>query len=71
MKIAIDKLSALGDIIHAMVILQFIKKYNQKITLKIKGTEVTRDADDDNPAYRIEQSDGDEVLKSHSELKKA
>jgi len=47
------------------------KKYNQKITLKIKGTEVTRDADDDNPAYRIEQSDGDKVLKSHSELKKA
>jgi hypothetical protein len=47
------------------------KKYTQKITLTIKGTEVTRDADDDNPAYRIEQSDGDEVLKSDSELEKA
>jgi heptosyltransferase I len=31
MKIAIVKLSALGDIIHAMVVLQFIKNYNQQI----------------------------------------
>jgi len=31
MKIAIVKLSALGDIVHAMVVLQFIKKYNQAI----------------------------------------
>lgn len=47
------------------------KVYTRKITLKIKGTEVTRDADEDEPAYRIEQSDGDEVLKSHSEVRKA
>ena len=33
MKIAIVKLSALGDIIHAMVVLQFIKKYNQAIKI--------------------------------------
>ena len=33
MKIAIVKLSALGDIVHAMVILQFIKKYNQSIEI--------------------------------------
>ena len=31
MKIAIVKLSALGDIIHAMVVLQFIKKCDQEI----------------------------------------
>ena len=31
MKIAIVKLSALGDIVHAMIVLQFIKKYNQEI----------------------------------------
>jgi heptosyltransferase-1 len=31
MKIVIVKLSALGDIVHAMVVLQFIKKYNQAI----------------------------------------
>jgi heptosyltransferase-1 len=33
MKIAIVKLSALGDIIHAMVILQFIKKYGEDIQI--------------------------------------
>ena len=33
MKIAIVKLSALGDVIHGMIILQFIKKYNQKIKI--------------------------------------
>jgi len=31
MKIAIVKLSALGDIVHAMVVLQFIKKHNSEI----------------------------------------
>tara|TARA_B100000795_G_scaffold153059_1_gene114686 strand:+ start:260 stop:1255 length:996 start_codon:yes stop_codon:yes gene_type:complete len=31
MKIAIVKLSALGDIVHAMVVLQFIKKYNPQV----------------------------------------
>ena len=30
MKIVIVKLSALGDIIHAMIVLQFIKKYHQE-----------------------------------------
>jgi len=47
------------------------KSYTQKITRKIDGNEVTRDADDDNPAYYIEQEDGDAVLKSESELSKA
>ncbi|MFQ6551613.1 DUF2945 domain-containing protein [Aestuariibius insulae] len=47
------------------------KKYTQKITLKIDGNEVTRNASDDEPAYKIEQDDGDEVLKSGSELSKA
>ncbi|MEI4261482.1 DUF2945 domain-containing protein [Roseovarius sp. D0-M9] len=45
--------------------------YTQKITLKIKGTEVTRDASQDEPAYRIRQEDGGEVLKAHSELRKS
>jgi hypothetical protein len=48
-----------------------VKKYTQKITLTIKGSEITRNASDDEPAYRIEQEDGDEVLKSESELRKA
>ena len=33
MKIAIVKLSALGDIVHAMVVLQFIKQYNKDIDI--------------------------------------
>jgi len=33
MKIAIVKLSALGDIVHAMVVLQFIRKYNQAVEI--------------------------------------
>ena len=33
MKIAIVKLSALGDIVHAMVVLQYIKKYNPLIKI--------------------------------------
>ncbi len=45
--------------------------YTQKITLKIKGTEVTRDASRDEPACRIRQEDGGEVLKAHSELRKS
>ncbi|MEM9989675.1 MAG: DUF2945 domain-containing protein [Pseudomonadota bacterium] len=47
------------------------KVYTQKRTLKIKGSEVTREASEDCPSYRIEQEDGDEVFKSHSEVKKA
>ena len=33
MKIAIVKLSALGDIVHAMVVLQFIKNHYPKIEI--------------------------------------
>ena len=33
MKIAIVKLSALGDIVNAMIVLQFIKKYNPNIMI--------------------------------------
>ena len=47
------------------------KVYTQKRTLKIDGSEVTRDASEDCPSYRIEQDDGAEVFKSHSEVKKA
>jgi len=33
MRIAIVKLSALGDIVHAMIVLQFIKKLDKKISI--------------------------------------
>lgn len=45
--------------------------YIQKRTLKIDGAEVTREASEDEPAYKIKQDDGDTVLKSHSEVRKA
>jgi len=45
--------------------------YKEKITKTLKGSEITRNGDDDNPAYLIEQEDGDQVLKLHSELSKS
>jgi len=36
----------------------------------IEGTQVKREASDVCPAYLIEQWDGSEVLKSHSEIKR-
>lgn len=45
-------------------------RYTEDVTKTIKGTEVTRNATKSSPAYAIEQDDGDEVLKSHSEVEK-
>lgn len=44
------------------------ERFTSKVTRTISGTEVTRNASDDDPAYLIEQDDGDRVLKSGSEL---
>ena len=33
MRIAIVKLSAMGDIVHAMIVLQYIKNFNPKISI--------------------------------------
>lgn len=45
-----------------------VERFTRRVSRTLDGTEVTRDADDDNPAYLIEQKDGGRVLKSHSEL---
>lgn len=42
--------------------------HREKVTKKIKGSEVTRKGTQDNPAYLIKQEDGTEVLKLRSEL---
>ena len=47
-----------------------VETFTSRVTRTLQGTEVTRDADSDNPAYLIEQEDGDKVLKSQSELSK-
>ena len=44
------------------------ERFTSKVTRTIDGNEVTRDASEDEPAYMIEQDDGDRVLKSASEL---
>ena len=46
------------------------KKYTTDVERTIKGSSVKRDASEKDPAYLIEQGDGTEVLKSHSELNK-
>lgn len=45
--------------------------YTDRIEKTIDGSQITRNADEDNPAYLIEQDDGQQVLKSHSELRAA
>ncbi len=45
--------------------------FTHKVTRKIKGTEVTRNASKEEPAYLVEQEDGDQALKSESELRPA
>ena len=47
------------------------EKYTEDVSKTIKGSDVNRNASKDNPAYLIEQDDGDKVLKSHSEIEKA
>jgi len=49
MKIAIVKLSALGDIVHSMVILQFIKKYNKAIEIDWLVEEPYKELLDNHP----------------------
>lgn len=45
--------------------------YRRKVTLTLKGAEVTRKASAVHPAYRIVQADGDEVLKGRDEIERA
>lgn len=47
------------------------ERFEEDVTKTIKGSEVTRTASSSEPAYLIEQEDGDKVLKGHSEVSKA
>lgn len=49
---------------------KIVERFTKKVTRTIKETEVTRNATDEDPAFLIEQEDGDQVLKSGSELRK-
>ena len=46
------------------------ERFTDDVTRTIKGTEVTRHASEDKPAYMIKQDDGDRVLKSHPEVER-
>lgn len=45
-----------------------VERFTDKVTRTLDGSEITRNASEDEPAYLIEQDDGDRVLKSASEL---
>jgi hypothetical protein len=46
------------------------ERYTERVTTTIGGAEITRNADDDEPAFLIEQEDGSRVLKSITELRR-
>ncbi len=45
--------------------------HREKVTRSSKGSEITRNGSDDDPAYVIEQDDGTIVLKLRSEVEQA
>ncbi|KPF65636.1 DUF2945 domain-containing protein [Porphyrobacter sp. AAP60] len=47
---------------------QIKERFEREVTRTLKGSEITRQGDSDNPAYLIKQDDGDEVLKLGSEI---
>ncbi|AYD02072.1 DUF2945 domain-containing protein [Neorhizobium sp. NCHU2750] len=47
------------------------RTFTADVTRKIKGKTISRKADRDKPAFLIEQEDGDRVLKSQSEIRRA
>ena len=47
-----------------------VERFTSRVEKTIKGTEIVRDATADEPAFLIEQADGDQVLKSVTEVTK-
>jgi hypothetical protein len=45
--------------------------FTEDVERTIKGSKIKRKASKDDPAYMIEQDDGDRVLKSKSEIERA
>jgi hypothetical protein len=45
--------------------------HREKVSRTSKGSEITRNGSDDDPAYVIEQEDGTTVLKLRSELEES
>lgn len=47
---------------------KIIASYDFVVSREINGKKVTRNGTPDNPAYLIQQEDGSEVLKLHTEI---
>ncbi|MEM6695527.1 MAG: DUF2945 domain-containing protein [Pseudomonadota bacterium] len=45
-----------------------VERFTEPVTRTLKGSEITRNASGDEPAFLIEQDDGDQVLKSCTEI---
>ena len=45
--------------------------HHDSVTRTVKGSQITRNGSDDDPAYVIEQEDGTTVLKLRSELRES
>lgn len=43
-------------------------RFERSVTRTLKGSEITRNGSKDDPAYLLEQQDGDRVIKLGSEL---
>jgi hypothetical protein len=50
---------------------QIKETFTERVTRTIAGSEITKNGSDDCPAYLIEQDDGSQVLKLHSEIDRA
>lgn len=46
------------------------ERFDRRVQRTIKGSKIVRNGTTDNPAYLIEQDDGDRALKRGSELTK-
>lgn len=47
---------------------QITERFEREVTRTLKGSAITKNGTENNPAYLIKQEDGDEVLKRGSEL---
>lgn len=50
---------------------QITERFERDVQRTLNGSQITRHGTSDNPAYLIEQEDGDQVLKLGSELQAA
>lgn len=48
-----------------------VERFTDRVTRTLKGSDITRNASEDEPAFLIEQDDGDQVVKSITELEPA